>query len=80
MTLERNRKTVMSLKVQFVGGPAAGTHRDYPHINLALPSLYWSPSPAATEGAVYHRDARPPEAATGRWTYRWCGDPHHVRG
>lgn len=30
----------MCVRVHFIGGPAAGAVHDYPHLEIALPSLY----------------------------------------
>lgn len=58
----------MSLRVEFEGGPADGTVKEYPSLAAALPSLFWSrdePPVAAT----YRRLSDEPDPVTGRWRY-----------
>lgn len=68
---------VVALWVEFIDGPAAGITREYPHLNIALPSLFWADTGDPMRCAVYRRNADAPDSTTGKWRYgvtnSWAG-------
>jgi hypothetical protein len=68
---ELNECTIeyMSIRVDFVGGPADGTTRDYPSFSSPLPSLWWQEAGSPDGGAVYRRAVDAPDLHTGAWRY-----------
>ena len=43
---------------------------DYPELNAALPSLFWSRAPG-DQASIYHLSAEQPDPSTGRWRYQF---------
>ncbi|MFC4943673.1 hypothetical protein [Pseudonocardia sp. GCM10023141] len=62
----------MSIQVEFRGGPADGTVREYP-FERALPSLYWQADVSDDRRGVYRREGDAPDSITGLWRYAFGG-------